>query len=238
MLNKAIKNKISKIIMIVLSSTVIGVTITRIFPSRDNQDTIQANKEIADQDHQDKQKEIQIEEKKVQIEQIKACRDKINDKYNSVINSFGKLAISVKKIQILELKWREGNKNPEVFNDADRTSIAEIFNDLNDIIVNLEDIGIDKDDPDIDVSINPGKELKDEMEKWLITFYPSVKGYSSSFSSENHYIVTLANIANRGTIATPKTGGLEELENKFNTYKNYINRIREIKLQRCENGDK
>lgn len=179
-----------------------------------------------------------IEEKKVQIDQTQACRDQIIYQFSSVTNSFEKLARYVTKIQILELKWREGNENLEVFNDADRTSVAEIFNDLNDIIVNLEDIDIDKDDPDIDVSINPGKELKDEMEKWLITFYPSVKGYSSSFSSENHYIVTLANIANRGTIATPKTGGLEELENKFKTYKNYINRILEIKLQRCENGDK
>jgi hypothetical protein len=179
-----------------------------------------------------------IEEKKVQIDQTQVCRDQMNDQFSSVKNSFEKLARYVKKIQILELKWREGNENPEVFNDADRTSVAEIFNDLNDIIVNLEDIDIDKDDPDIDVSINPGKELKDEMEKWLITFYPSVKGYSSSFSSENHYIVTLANIANRGTIATPKTGGLEELENKFTTYKNYINRIIEIKMQRCENKNK
>ncbi len=236
-ISKIIK-KIIKIIMIVLSSTLIGTLIGRACSSRDNQDTIQANKEIADQNHQDKQKEIQIEEKKVQIEQIKACRDKINDKFDSVKKSLGKLAGSVKIIQILELRWREGNENPEVFDDEDRKIIAEIFNDLNDIIVNLEDIDIDKDDPEIDVSINPGKELKDEMEKWLITFYPAVKGYSSSFSSENHYIVTLANIANRGTIATPKTGGLEELENKFNTYKNYINRIIDIKLQRCENGDK
>lgn len=186
-----------------LLSGLAGALLMRACSSRDNQDTIQANKEIADQNHQDKQKEIQIEEKKVQIEQIKACRDKINDKFDSVKKSLEKLARSVKIIQILELRWREGNENPE-----------------------------------IDVSINPGKELKDEMEKWLITFYPAVKGYSSSFSSENHYIVTLANIANRGTIATPKTGGLEELENKFKTYKNYINRILEIKLQRCENGDK
>ena len=221
-----------------LLSGLAGALLMRACSSRDNQDTIQANKEIADQNHQDKQKEIQIEEKKVQIEQIKACRDKINDKFDSVKKSLEKLARSVKIIQILELRWREGNENPEVFDDEDRKIIAEIFNDLNDIIVNLEDIDIDKDDPEIDVSINPGKELKDEMEKWLITFYPAVKGYSSSFSSENHYIVTLANIANRGTIATPKTGGLEELENKFKTYKNYINRILEIKVQRCENGDK
>lgn len=179
-----------------------------------------------------------IEEKKVQIDQTQACRDEMNDRFSSVKNSFEKLDRYVKKIQILELKWRDGDENPEVFNDADRTSIAEIFNDLKDIVVKLEDIGIDKDDPDIDVSINPGKELKEEMEEWLIKFYPSVKGYSSSFSSENHYIVTLANIANRGTIATPKTGGLEELENKFTTYKNYINRIIEIKIQTCVNKNK
>lgn len=174
----------------------------------------------------------------MQIDQTQACRDEMNDRFSSVKNSFEKLDRYVKKIQILELKWRDGDENPEVFNDADRTSIAEIFNDLKDIVVKLEDIGIDKDDPDIDVSINPGKELKEEMEEWLIKFYPSVKGYSSSFSSENHYIVTLANIANRGTIATPKTGGLEELENKFTTYKNYINRIIEIKIQTCVNKNK
>ena len=54
----------------------------------------------------------------------------MNDRFSSVKNSFEKLDRYVKKIQILELKWRDGDENPEVFNDADRTSIAEIFNEI------------------------------------------------------------------------------------------------------------
>ena len=152
-------------------------------------ETNQTNKEIAEQQHQDKQEEMQLKNEE-------ACIVKVERNYETIHDIKQKLREYVSKIEDLHNKWTLAQENPEVFSDEDKKLILKIFNDLT----------------FIHDEVPQGKSLKDEMEMWLIKFDPSIQGYGSSFSSENHYVVTLANISGREEIPTPATGGLPSLE--------------------------
>ena len=158
-------------------------------------ETNQTNKEIADQQHQDKQEEIQLKNEE-------ACIIKVDRKYETIYDIKQKLRDYVSKIEELHNKWKLAQENTEVFSDEEKKQILKIFNDLT----------------FIHDEVPQGKSLKDEMEMWLIKFDPSIQGYGSSFSSENHYVVTLANISGREEIPTPATGGLPSLEKKEKEY--------------------
>ena len=154
-------------------------------------ETNQTNKEIAEQQHQDKQEEMQLKNEE-------ACIVKVERNYETIHDIKQKLREYVSKIEDLHNKWTLAQENPEVFSDEDKKLILKIFNDLT----------------FIHDEVPQGKSLKDEVEMWLIKFDPSIQGYGSSFSSENHYVVTLANISGREEIPTPATGGLPSLEKK------------------------
>ena len=158
-------------------------------------ETNQTNKEIAEQQHQDKQEEMQLKNEE-------ACIVKVERNYETIHDIKQKLREYVSKIEDLHNKWTLAQENPEVFSDEDKKLILKIFNDLT----------------FIHDEVPQGKSLKDEMEMWLIKFDPSIQGYGSSFSSENHYVVTLANISGREEIPTPATGGLPSLEKKEKEY--------------------
>lgn len=76
------------------------------------------------------------------------------------------------------------------------------------------------------------------MEEILIEFYPDVKGKSVSFSSENYYMVTLANISSREGVQTPNTGRLKVLEKKENEYIAYYTKFIENEVQNCVDKNK
>lgn len=154
-------------------------------------ETNQTNKEIADQQHQDKQEEIQLKNEE-------ACIIKVDRKYETIYDIKQKLRDYVSKIEELHNKWKLAQENTEVFSDEEKKQILKIFNDLT----------------FIHDEVPQGKALKDEMEEWLIKFNPSIQGYSSLFSFDTHYVVTLANISNREEIPTPDTGGIPSLEKK------------------------
>lgn len=159
------------------------------------QETIQTNKEIANQQHEDKQEEMQLKKEE-------ACIVKVERNYETIHDIKQKLRDYVSKIEDLHNKWILAQENPEVFSDEDKKLILKIFNDLT---------FIHDEEPQ-------GKFLKDEMEMWLFKFDPSIQGYGSSFSFDTHYVVTLANISSREEISTPKTGGIPSLEEKEKAY--------------------
>ena len=158
-------------------------------------ETNQTNKEIAVQQHQDKQEEMQLKKEE-------ACIVKVERNYETIHDIKQKLRDYVSKIEDLHNKWILAQENPEVFSDEDKKLILKIFNDLT---------FIHDEEPQ-------GKFLKDEMEMWLFKFDPSIQGYGSSFSFDTHYVVTLANISSREEISTPKTGGIPSLEEKEKAY--------------------
>ena len=159
-------------------------------------ETNQTNKEIADQQHQDKQEEIHLKKEE-------ACIVKVDRKHETTYDIKQKLRDYVSKIENLHNKWKLAQENTEVFSDEEKKQILKIFNDLT----------------FIHDEVPQGKALKDEMEEWLIKFNPSIQGYSSLFSFDTHYVVTLANISSREEIPTPDTGGIPSLEKKKkNTY--------------------
>ena len=76
------------------------------------------------------------------------------------------------------------------------------------------------------------------MEMWLITFYPGVVETGASFSSENYYIVTLANVNNQRTIETPNTGRLKDIEDKKDAYMEYFINFIEGEVKDCVDKNK
>lgn len=168
----------------------------------------------ANQQHQDRQEEIQLKKDD-------ACRVTVGKKYETVDKVKEKLRNF--NIQIAELDRKLGNKRDiSVFDENDRNQISQIFNDLT----------------FIHDEATEGKELKKLMEEILIEFYPDVKGNGVSFSSENHYTVTLANISSREGVQTPNTGRLILLENKEKEYIAYYTKFIEDEVQKCVTGDK
>lgn len=168
----------------------------------------------ANQQHQDKQEEIQLKKDD-------ACRVTVEKKYETV----DKVKEKLRKynIQIAELDRKLGNERDiSVFDENDRNQISQIFNDLT----------------FIHDEVTEGKELKKLMEEILIEFYPDVKGNSVSFSSENHYMVTLANISSRERVQTPNTGRLKLLEKKENEYIAYYTKFIENEVQNCVDKNK
>ena len=149
----------------------------------------------ANQQHQDKQEEMQLKNEE-------ACIVKVDKKYETIYDIKQKLRDHVSKIEDLHNKWILAQENTEVFSDEEKKQILNIFNDL----TYIHD------------EVPQGKALKDEMEEWLIKFNPSIQGYSSLFSFDTHYVVTLANISSREEIPTPKTGGILSLEKKEKEY--------------------
>ena len=168
----------------------------------------------ANQQHQDKQEEIQLKKDD-------ACRVTVEKKYETV----DKVKEKLRKynIQIAELDRKLGNERDiSVFDENDRNQISQIFNDLT----------------FIHDEVTEGKELKKLMEEILIEFYPDVKGNCVSFSSENHYMVTLANISSRERVQTPNTGRLKLLEKKENEYIAYYTKFIENEVQKCVDKNK
>ena len=195
------KHWLSKILingLFLILGALIGVAGTIYATNKNSEgmrETNQTNKEIAVQQHQDNQEEIQLKKEA-------ACIVKVDRNHETVHDIKQKLRDYVSKIEDLHYKWTLVQENPEVFSDEDKKLILKIFNDLT---------FIHDEEPQ-------GKSLKDEMEMWLIKFDPSIQGYGSSFSSENHYVMTLANISGREEISTPDTGGLPSLEKKEKEY--------------------
>ena len=184
--------------LFLILGTLIGVAGTIYATNKNSEgmrETNQTNKEIAVQQHQDNQEEIQLKKKA-------ACIVKVDRNYETVHDIKRKLRDCVSKIEDLHNKWILAQENTEVFSDEEKKQILDIFNDLT----------------FIHDEVPQGKALKDEMEEWLIKFNPSIQGYSSLFSFDTHYVVTLANISSREEIPTPKTGGIPSLEKKEKEY--------------------
>ena len=184
--------------LFLILGTLIGVAGTIYATNKNSEgmrETNQTNKEIAVQQHQDKQEEMQLKKEE-------ACIVKVERNYETIHDIKQKLRDYVSKIEDLHNKWILAQENPEVFSDEDKKLILKIFNDLT---------FIHDEEPQ-------GKFLKDEMEMWLFKFDPSIQGYGSSFSFDTHYVVTLANISSREEISTPKTGGIPSLEEKEKAY--------------------
>ena len=201
-----------------LLSGLAGALLMRACPSRDNQDTIQANKEIADQNHQDKQKEIQLENEK-------GCEADVGREYETVDTVRKKLDKYVQQIQEMHRKWGEHGRDISVFDENERNQISQIFNDLNFI-------------RDESKGSKEGQALKDAMEMYLTTFYPGVVETGALFSSENYCIVTLANISSREEIPTPNAGRLKDLEDKRDAYMDYYVKFIREEVQNCVNRKK
>ena len=99
----------------------------------------------ANQQHQDKQEEMQLKNEE-------ACIVKVDKKYETIYDIKQKLRDHVSKIEDLHNKWILAQENTEVFSDEEKKQILNIFNDL----TYIHD------------EVPQGKALKDEMEEWLI----------------------------------------------------------------------
>lgn len=76
-------------------------------------ETNQTNKEIADQQHQDKQEEMQLKNEE-------ACIVKVDRKYETIYDIKRKLRDYVSKIEDLHNKWILAQENTEVFSDEEK----------------------------------------------------------------------------------------------------------------------
>lgn len=209
----SVKNLI-KVFGVLISAGIIG----NLFLYMGTQDTNQTNKEIADLHHQDKQEEIQLEK-------VKECKVEVEKNYETVDAVREKLDKYVLQIQEMHRKWGEHGRDISVFDENEKNQISQIFNDLNFI-------------RDESKGSKEGQALKDAMEMWLTTFYPGVVETGALFSSENHCIVSLANISSREEIRTPNTGRLKDLEDKRDAYMDYYVEFIKQEVNNCVNKNK
>ena len=172
----------------------------------------------ANQQHQDKQKEIQLENEK-------DCEADVGREYETVDTVRKKLDEYVQQIQEMHRKWGEHGGDISVFDENERNQISQIFNDLNFI-------------RDESKGSKEGQALKDAMEMYLTTFYPGVVETGALLSSENYCIVTLANISSREEIPTPNAGRLKDLEDKRDAYMDYYIKFIREEVQNCVNRKK
>lgn len=201
-----------------LLSGLVGTVINRGCQSQDNKETNQTTRYVADQQHQDKQEEISLEKER-------DCKVATEKNYGNVDAVREKLDKYVFQIQEMHRKWGEHGRDISVFDENDQNQISYIFNDLT--FIRNKSKGSKE-----------GQALKDEMEMWLITFYPGVVETGASFSSENYHIVTLANVNEQGTIETPNAGRLKDLEDKKDAYMEYFINFIEGEVKDCVDKNK
>lgn len=191
---------------LLISAGIIG----NIFLYMGTQDTNQTNKEIADQQHQDKQEEIQLKN-------VEACSDEMNDYYSNYINTHEHLIDDINYMQDMYSKWLENN----------HTLPTEAEEKLKNIFGRLYFI----------LKTDEGDNLKHNMEIWLKVLVPSIKSDEEEYKKIKEQM-TQETTENSGNIETPLTPPLPDLTDAMEAYDKSFKEFIKDEVQNCANRKK
>lgn len=165
---------------------------------------------IANQQHQDKQEEIQLKKEE-------ACRFEVKAYYSEYVKMYEDLRDDITYIQDMYSKWFENNRTLPT---EDEEKLKNIFNRICFILKSDE-----------------GDNLKQKMEIWLKVLVPSIKSDEEEYKKLKEQMdqETAENPSNR---VTPLTPALPDLTDAMEAYDTFFKTFMDEKVQECTNKSK
>ena len=198
--------KVMTFLGLLISAGIIG----NIFSYMGTKDTNQTTKYVADQQHQDKQEEIQLKKEE-------ACRFEVKAYYSEYVKMYEDLRDDITYIQDMYSKWFENNRTLPT---EDEEKLKNIFNRICFILKSDE-----------------GDNLKQRMEIWLKVLVPSIKSDEEEYKKLKEQM-DQETAENSGYSRTPLTPALPDLTDAMEAYDTFFKTFMDEKVQECTNKSK